>query len=224
MVSCRSMRGVFRVLEDRVTDAVVVGLRAMELLDLAPLLARFPTIPLLIYGAIRPDHALPLLALREAGAAGVLVEGVDDPVVGTLLHRHSLAGARERALADACRRLGFTEPIQGQVWTTLVRGAGAPVRTADLAASMQVSREHLSRQFAAGGAPTLKRTMDLVRVATASQLLANPGYTVSRVAAVLQFASPSHLGAMTRRIAGIGSTDLGALGPAGVLDRFVGRR
>jgi len=215
------MRGVLRVIEDRVTDAVVVGLRAMELLDLAPLLSRFPAIPVLLYGAIRPDHASPLLALHQAGVAGVLVEGVDDAVVGTLVHRHSLAGARERALAEAPRRLGLTEPIQEKVWRMLVLGGHVPVRTVDLAASLKVSREYLSRQFAAGGAPTLKRSMDLVRVATASQLLGNPGYTVARVAAVLQFASPSHLGAMTRRITGSSAADLGALGPAGVLDRFV---
>ncbi len=224
MVSCRSVRGVVRVIEDRVTDAVVVGLRATELLDLDPLLSRFPAIPLLLYGAVRPDHASALLALCRAGVAGVLVEGVDDTAVGVLVHRHSLAGERERALADAPRRLGFAEPLQHEVWTRLVRDAHQPVRTADLAVTMALSREYLSRQFAAGGAPTLKRTMDLVRVATAAQLLRNPGYTVARVARLLQFASPSHLGAMARRITGGGSTDLGALGPAGVLDRFVARR
>lgn len=221
MVACRSVRGVIRVIEDRVTDAVVVGLRATELLDLDPLLSRFPGIPLLLSGAVRPDHAPTLLALCRAGVAAILVEGVDDTAVGVLVHRHSLAGERERALADAPRRLRLTESLQHEVWTRLVRGAHAPVRTADMAATLKMSREYLSRQFAAGGAPTLKRTMDLVRVATAAQLLRNPGYTVVRVAALLQFASPSHLGAMTRRITGGTTAELGALGPAGVLGRFV---
>ena len=221
VVSCRSVRGVIRVLEDRVTDVVVVGLRATELLDLDPLLSRFPGIPLLLYGAVRPDHAPALLALCQAGVAGILVEGVDDAAVGVLIHRYSLAGERERALAEAPRRLGLTEPLQQEVWTRLVRGADAPVRTTDLAVTMKRSREYLSRQFAAGGAPTLKQTMDLVRVATAAQLLRNPGYTVTRVARLLQFASPSHLGTMTRRVTGGGSADLGALGLPGVLHRFV---
>ena len=55
------------------------------------------------------------------------------------------------------------------------------------------SREHLSRQFAAGGAPNLKRVIDLTRVACAAQLLANPGYTIPIVVRLLHFASSSHL-------------------------------
>ena len=50
-----------------------------------------------------------------------------------------------------------------------------PVRTTDLARRLRVSREHLSRQFGAGGAPNLKRVIDLTRIACAAQLLANPG-------------------------------------------------
>src|SRR2546430_10498391 len=56
-----------------------------------------------------------------------------------------------------------------------------PIKTAQLAAALRVTREHLSRQFAAGGAPNLKRVIDLARAACAADLLGNPGYTVRAV-------------------------------------------
>jgi AraC-like DNA-binding protein len=84
-----------------------------------------------------------------------------------------------------------------------------------------VSREHLSRQFGAGGAPNLKRVIDLTRVACAAQLLANPGYSVPIVVRVLHFASSSHLSSTSRRIANVPTRGLGELGPAGVLQAFV---
>ena len=96
-----------------------------------------------------------------------------------------------------------------------------PVRTTTLAKRLQVSREHLSRQFGAGGAPNLKRVIDLTRVACAAQLLANPGYSIPTVVRVLHFASSSHLSSTSRRIADVSTRGLGALGPRGVLQAFV---
>jgi AraC-like DNA-binding protein len=83
-----------------------------------------------------------------------------------------------------------------------------------------VSREHLSRQFGAGGAPNLKRVIDLTRVACAAQLLGSPGYRIAAVVRVLHFTSPSHLAGTVRRIAGVAPSALGGLGPRGVLQAF----
>ena len=75
----------------------------------------------------------------------------------------------------------------------LVGEVERPIRTTTLAKHLEVSREHLSRQFGAGGAPNLKRVIDLTRIACAAQLLANPGYSIPTVVRVLHFASSSHL-------------------------------
>ena len=96
-----------------------------------------------------------------------------------------------------------------------------PIRTTTLAKRLRISREHLSRQFGAGGAPNLKRVIDLTRVACAAQLLGNPGYSVPTVVRILHFASPGHLANTARRIANVSSSGLGALGPRGVLAAFV---
>ena len=96
-----------------------------------------------------------------------------------------------------------------------------PVRTAELARHLQVSREHLSRQFGAGGAPNLKRVIDLTRIAAAAQLLRNPGFGIATTVRLLHFASSSHLSGTARRIADVRTAELGKLGPRGVLAAFV---
>ena len=83
-----------------------------------------------------------------------------------------------------------------------------------------MSREHLSRQFGAGGATNLKRVIDLTRIACAAQLLANPGYPIPTVVRLLHFASSSHLSGTARRIANVSTGGLGMLGPRGVLQAF----
>jgi transcriptional regulator GlxA family with amidase domain len=103
----------------------------------------------------------------------------------------------------------------------LVGEVERPLRTTILAKLLKVSREHLSRQFGAGGAPNLKRVIDLTRVTCAAQLLANPGFTIPAVVRVLHFASSSHLSSTARRIANVSTRGLAALGPRGVLQAFV---
>ena len=139
----------------------------------------------------------------------VAVEGVDDPVVGEMVARDSVTAERRRALAEAPRLLRLTEPLQHSAWSLLLGEVERPVRTTELARRLEVSREHLSRQFGAGGAPNLKRVIDLTRIACAAQLLANPGYPIPVVVRLLHFASSSHLSGTARRIANVSTGGLG---------------
>ena len=128
------------------------------------------------------------------GVTAIAVEGVDDAIVGELVRRSALSTSRRTMLQSAPRYLRLSEPIQQRAWELLLDGVALPVQTGEIARRMGTSREHLSRQFAAGGAPNLKRVIDLLRVITATQLLANPGYSVADVARLLGFASTAHLG------------------------------
>jgi len=221
VVACRSPAGLLRAYADRMLDAVVLGLRALQGLDLDALRERYRGVPLILYGAVRPDTAGPIAALLEGPAAAAVVEGVDDPVVGDIVRRHGLGRAREQALTDAPRLLRLAEPVQLDAWRLVLREAGRPLRAGAVAARLGMSREHLSRQFGAGGAPNLKRVLDLMRVICAAQLLASPAYDARAAARILGFASASHLGTVARRVAGEGTARLAALGPRGVLAGFV---
>jgi AraC-like DNA-binding protein len=201
-------------------DAVVLAPAAVPASDLAELRSRLPGVPVVAYAPFRPDDGDLLLACRKQSVR-IAVEGVDDPVVGEMVVRVSVTAERRRALADAPRMLRLTEPLQHSAWSLLLGEVERPVRTTDLARRLKVSREHLSRQFGAGGAPNLKRVIDLTRIACAAQLLANPGYSISIVVRLLHFASSSHLSGTARRIANVTTGGLGALGPRGVLQAFV---
>lgn len=220
VVTCRSPAALRRLLERRLVDAVVVTPSPSWLRELATLQEQLPGIPLVAYGPFKPDDGEMLLACRTHAVASVAVEGVDDAVIGDMVARSSVTAARRRELADAPRMLRLTEPLQRRAWDLLVGEVEKPVRTSGLARLLEVSREHLSRQFGAGGAPNLKRVIDLTRIACAAQMLQNPGYGIPTVVRLLHFASSSHLSSTARRIANVPTTGLSALGPRGVLLAF----
>jgi AraC-like DNA-binding protein len=209
------------VLQRRLVDAVVIDVRSEDLDEAIAMIPRYPRIPVFALSAFRPDDAALLRRCHAGGMAGVLVEGVDDAAAGELIRAAAASTRRRRELVDAPRILRLTEPIQLRAWEEVLLHVGARTTTADIAKTVRRTREHLSREFGAGGAPNLKRVIDLVRTAWAADLLANPGYTVSAVAGILGFASPSHLADCVRRVAGVKPTELAPLGLRGVLGRFV---
>jgi AraC-like DNA-binding protein len=221
VVSCRTPAALHKLLDSRLVDAIVLAPGPSTLAALAALRARLPGVPVFAYAAFRPDDGELLVACVRHAVAGIAVEGVDDAVVGDAVSRGSLTTLRRRALADGPRVLRLTEPIQREAWDVLQGEVERPIRTVELARRLKVSREHLSRQFGAGGAPNLKRVIDLTRIACAAQLLQNPGFTIATVVRLLHFASASHLSGTARRIARVATRELGELGPRGVLQEFV---
>jgi AraC-like DNA-binding protein len=146
---------------------------------------------------------------------------VDDGVARDLLARQAFSTRFARALHAPPPALALTTTLQIDTWRAIVAHAGRPVRTAALAQTLKVTREHLSRTFAADGAPNLKRVIDLVRLIAAAELAKNPGYDVRDVARVLAFASPSHLSTTAQRIAGTKPASLTRLRTVDLVDRFV---
>jgi AraC-like DNA-binding protein len=217
---CRTLAAVERLLAHRVVDAVVVDVKAGP--DLALRLpGRYSRIPVYALSAFRPDDGMLIAMCHRAGFAGILVEGVDNAGSGEWVAARTAQVIRRQALADAPRLLRLTDPLQVGAWDEVQRRVAAPITTAQIAQALRVTREHLSRQFAVGGAPNLKRVIDLGRAACAADLLGNAAYSVAAVAHILGYASSSHLAGTARRVAGATPHELGELGPRGVLQRFV---
>ena len=222
LVACRTPAQLERAVRTTLTDAVVIDPRVGGSRDLLARCRRaWPHVPCFVYAAFRPDDGELLTTCLETGAATPMVEGVEDTVLGELMLPRTASAGRLAMLAGAPRLLRLTEEIQQRAWQEVLRRSGARVRTADVARSLKVSREHLSRQFGAGGAPNIKRVIDLARTVTAADLLANPGYSVRAVARILGFASASHLAASSRRVTGVSASKLADLGPRGVLTAFL---
>lgn len=220
--ACRDAEAVHALVRRDLVDAVVLRARgAGWAADVPAFRDRYPRIPVFGAGAFRADDGRELAAALAAGIAGVLVEGVDEPVAGELVGARVASRERERELADAPRLLRLGEELQRRAWAVVLAGVGGRQTTADVARALGTSREHLSREFAAGGAPNLKRVIDLARIACAADLLRNPGFDVGTCGRVLRFASAGHLGETSQRIAGVAPVGLGRLGPRGVLQRFL---
>lgn len=217
---CDSPQAVERLLNARLVDAVVVDVKAAPDVWLT-LPTRFPRIPMFAFSAFRPEDGTLLAKCQRAGFAGVLVEPVDHAVAAEWVSRRTAQAVRRRALADAPRLLRLSDPLQLKAWEEVWRRVAAPTTTRELAQTLRVTREHLSREFAMGGAPNLKRVIDLVRTVCAADLLGNPGYTVRAVARILSYASPSHLSGAARRVAGAVPEQLRLMGPRGVLTAFL---
>ena len=217
---CRTIQAVERLLEQRLVDAVVMDARTCAAAGLA-LPARYPRIPMYVLSALRPDDGPLLASCQAAGFTGVLVEGVDNAVAGEWIAARTAQVQRRAALADAPRLLRLTDRLQLAAWDEVLRRAGGPIKTGHVAQALRITREHLSREFGAGGAPNLKRVIDLARTACAADLLGNPAYTIRLVVRILGYASPSHLAGAARRVAGVTPHELRELGPRGVLTRFL---
>lgn len=217
---CRSVAAIERLLQQCLVDAIVLDVKAEP--DAARSLAQhYPAIPVFALSPFKPEDGNLVAGFLRAGVAGVLVEGVDNAVAGEWIAARTAQVGRRRALADAPGLLRLTDRLQLAAWDEVLRRVATPLKTAHVAQALRVTREHLSRQFAAGGAPNLKRVIDLARTACAADMLANPGYTAGCVARILGYATPRHLAAAARRVAGATVPELRELGPRGVLGRFL---
>ncbi len=204
-------------------DAVVVDLAAQgeEQWLVAARAADFPSTP---FFGLLPFKTTDVNAVSRSATLGftdVLCETVDESCARDIVAAASYSARFARALASAPPELGLNTDTQLRTWHAIVQHAGRPVTTTTLAAVMGVTREHLSRNFARDRGANLKRVIDLVRLISAAELSKNPGYDVRDVAAVLGFASSSHLAVTTQRIASTRPASLPGLRTVDLVDRFV---
>lgn len=203
-------------------DAAIVDLAgASEDTWRAAAMAReFSSIPFFGLTALRASESPALAQCVSLDFADVLVETVDDAVARDLVLRHAFSTRFSTALASPPVALGLGTTLQCAAWKGIVAWSGRPVRTQVLADTIGVTREHLSRTFSASGAPNLKRVIDLVRLISAAELAKNPGYDVRDVAAILDFASSSHLSSTAQRVVGMKPASLSRLRAVDLIDRF----
>jgi AraC-like DNA-binding protein len=219
LLAARNPRHLEALLRQHLLDAVVVGLEALRSGTLDALRERYPTLPAVLFAPVRSDDAAAVARLERHGIP-VLVEGLDEPIVARALHDTGFTGRRLAALVPLGTRLDLTEPLQQRAWTAIIRGAPGRLTTSALARELGLTREALSRRFAAGQAPSLKGAIDGVRLVAAGQLLGSPGWRVADVARLLGYSSESLLQRTARRLVGTGARTLGTLPPERILARL----
>jgi AraC-like DNA-binding protein len=224
LVFVRTASELARVLRTELVDAVVVELSAgsEDAWSAAALARDFPSAPFLGSAPLRASEGSMLARCAALGMADVLVEGVDDAALKTLLAPALFTARFASAFAKPPLALGLRDRLQLATWGRLVAAGGRLTRTSQLSAALDVTREHLSRTFGSG-APSLKAVIDLVRVVAAGELARNPGHRIRDVAEVLGFATASHLARATARVAGCTPSALARTGAPAVLERFAAR-
>jgi AraC-like DNA-binding protein len=203
-------------------DAAIVDLASAndDTWRAAALAREFPSVPFFGLLALRAAEAPALAQCVAFDFADVIIETVDDAACRDLVLRSGFSARFAAALREPPESLALETPLQRAAWRSVVAWSGRPVRTQMLASALGVTREHLSRTFAAGRAPNLKRVIDLVRLIAAAELAKNPGYDVKDIAGVLDFASSSHLSSTAQRIAGTKPASLARLRAVDLIDRF----
>lgn len=222
VVFARTAREIVALCNKSLVDAVVAdaGSAQDETWRVISLAAEYPSTPFFALLPLRPADAAVAARCISLGCVDLIVEGVEEPVALSIVSAMAFSARFQAALAEPPDATGLHTPIQKSVWRQILSYAGTPVSTLHLARSAGLSREHLSRKFAASGAPNLKRVIDLVRIIAAAELAKNPGHDVRDVARVLGFASSSHLAVATGRIAGTRPAALARLRTIDILERF----
>jgi AraC-like DNA-binding protein len=199
------------VLHAELVDVALVDLGAPAALGVAALARELPMIPFVGFAPFGVSDVATVARAAELGFADVLAEGIDEPALAPT----AAALAFSTRFADVLRvpppALGLDAELQIAAWSAIVHGAGRSLSTHELAERCGVSREHLSRTFSANNAPTLKETIDLVRLLAAAQLAKCPAYDLADVARLLGFASASQLSRIARRVLGRGASSLARL-------------
>lgn len=204
-------------------DAAVVDVGAPtdETWAAAAFAREFPSAPFFALAAMRAAEGPVVAQCADLEFADVLVEGIDDSCARDIVSRRGFSARFTDALRVPPPALSLTTPVQQRAWEFIVAHAGRRVGTVLLARRLGVTREHLSRTFAAEGAPNLKRIIDLVRLLAAAELAKNPGYDIRDVATVLDFASSSHLSSTAQRVVGTKPASLARLRSVDLIQRFV---
>ncbi len=222
-MSCRTIPRLEHQLQHRLIDTIVMSTQLARRVDLAPLRGRYPTIPIILMGPVRAEDAELVMRWDAVGVTQLVVEGIDETIAGSIAAREGASRRRLPNRAELPRILGLSEPLQRGAWELLSAAPGRPPGPVQLARSLGVSREHLSRQFGAGGAPNLKRLSDFLTVTVALELFGNPGYDRNAVARLLGFSSPTHLRTTVRRVLGTGLAEARRLGWRDLVRRFIRR-
>lgn len=222
-IIARSAEEFDRAMRVELIDATVIDLlgHGDEVWTVASRAQDFPSTPFFGLAQMRSGDGSAIARCSVLGFADVLCERVDDGCARDLIVPRGYSARFARALSEPPDVLGLHSDTQRRTWRAIIQHGGRPVTTSALASAVGMTREHLSRSFARGRGANLKRVIDLVRLISAAELSKNPGYEVRDVAAVLGFASSSHLAVTTQRIASTRPASLSGLRAVDLVDRFV---
>jgi len=202
-----------------VVPAVAIGFVSASLLELrdadgaptAPtirhLRAEYPRTPVLALAPRGAAAGHELVAVVQAGANGIILEGVEDEGV-------ALLDAIEHAESECVARLVMAEvgPLLREEARPVVEyclaQARRPMTVDDVAAALGACRRTLGRRLLRAGLPSPQATIGWCRLLAAAQAMEEGGRTLEQVALRLEFPGAASLRNMLLRYTGLRPRDV----------------
>jgi AraC-like DNA-binding protein len=174
------------------SDVVVVDPRdggGMRIDALGSLLARYPSLPVVVYTMLSPEAMRASVELAKFGVHHVVLRGYDDEPrrFRTLLERLPAYALSEQVLAGLAVRLECAPPALLRAVERLFRSPHAFHDVQDLAVAAGMTRRSLDRWLDRTGIAPAKMLVIGARLLRAYHYMRDPGYLLEDVAAKLGY-------------------------------------
>lgn len=192
-----AVRGVLAEPFDRDGCSVLPALRSLR--------RDYPTLPVVVYGVIRPGAWGEIVRLHGIGIHDFVIRDHDDhpSAFRTVLDRAIARSTAEHVIREAGEWIpGDARPV---IELCLERPARA-LTVAELSRLLGAHRKTIVRRMRAAGLPAPSRLVGWCRLLHAARMLEDPGRTLEAIALHLDFASASALRNMLSRYTGLSPT------------------
>ena len=173
-------------------DVVVVDPRdggGVRIDELGTLIARYPSLPVVVYTALSPEAMRALVELAKYGVHHVVLRGYDDEPrrFRTLLERLPAYALSEQVLAGLSERLARAPAPLVRAVERLFRSPHAFHDVQDLAVAAGMTRRSLDRWLDRIGIAPAKMLVIVARLLRAYHYMRDHGYLLEDVAAKLGY-------------------------------------
>ena len=194
-------------------DVAVVDPRAdgtVEITELQALLARYPSLPVVLYTSLTPESLRATVELAKQGIRHVVLRGFDDEPrrFRDLLERQPAYALSESVLNRLTVPLGTVPASLVRALTRLFQAPHAFRGVADLADAAGMTRRSLDRWLDRAGLAPARTILLVARLARAYFYMRDPGYLVEDVTKKLGYASHRLFARQVRAATGLTPSEL----------------
>lgn len=198
LVTAESWSHLANAVRTRPADLVVADPGAdgtIRTEELQSLIARYPTLPVLLYAHMTPESLKATVALSRGGARQVVLKGFDDDADRflRLIERQPAYVLAEKLMDRLSQPLKAVPPRLARSITSLI---DAPLKfnsADDLATAAGTTRRSICRGLAKAGLATPMNFIIGARVLRAYHYMRDPGFMIEDISAKLGYKAPRHL-------------------------------
>jgi AraC-like DNA-binding protein len=213
VVLARGWTELDAVIRSRAVDLVVIEPWADGGADLAPvyaLMARYPTLPVVVYAALSPEMLRSTVELARHGVRHVVLRGFDDEprrfrelLEGLPAHRLA-----EQALSTIAADLAVGMPLLQRALARMYEAPHTITGVESLAKVSGMTRRSLDRWLEKLGLASARMLIFTARLAQAYHYLGEDGFRLEDITKKLGYSSPRNFSRQVRATMGLPPSEL----------------